>query len=142
MTVPDDGALAALGGLSKFVRLSAATAQKQEERRPDIRPEDYSDVQRLIDHGMAVPERNRTMVFVGRDAAGKFRRAVVECAADARETYPVTFHRIDPNRRTRNCGARRRPASPHAAEAAGLGLGSGARVTIQPTHVASPPEPL
>ena len=117
VAVPDDGALAALGGLSTFVRLSAATAQKQEERHPDIRP------------------------------------AVVECAVDARETYSVALHRTDPNRLTaaprarpnrgaRNCGARRRPASPHAAEAAGLGLGSGARVTVKPTHVASSPEPL
>ena len=123
MAVLDDDALVALAGLSKSVYLSAATAQKQAERHPDIRPEDYSHVQRLIDHGMAVLEKNRTMVFVGSDPAGKFWRAVVKRTDDAREAYLVTFHRIKPNagsyspaarqdrqnRGTLNCGARRCP---------------------------------
>lgn len=97
VAVLDDDALIALAGLSKSVYLSAATAQKQAERHPDIRAKDYSHVQRLIDHGMAVLEGNRTMVFVGSDPAGKFWRAVVKRTADARETYLVTFHRIKPN---------------------------------------------
>ena len=97
VAVLDDDALIALAGLSKSVYLSATTAQKQAEHHPDIRPEDYSHVQRLIDHGMAVLEKNRTMVFVGSDPAGKFWRAVVKRTADAREAYPVTFHRIKPN---------------------------------------------
>ena len=97
VAVLDNDALVALAGLSKSVYLSAATAQKQAEHHPDIRPEDYSLVQRLIDHGMVVLEGNRMMVFVRSDAAGKFWRAVVKRTADARETYPVTFHRIKPN---------------------------------------------
>lgn len=97
VAVLDDDALVALAGLLKSVYLSAATAQKQAEHHPDIRPEDYSHVQRLIHHGMAVLEQNRTMVFAGSDPAGKFWRAVVKRTADARETYLVTFHRIKPN---------------------------------------------
>ena len=97
VAVLDDDALVALAGLSKSVYLSAATAQKQAEHHPDIRQEDYSHVQRLIDHGMVILEGIRTMVFAGSDPAGKFWRAVVKRTADARETYLVTFHRIKPN---------------------------------------------
>ena len=101
----DDPILDALGGRSREVRLSRQTADKQVARHPELAPDDYGLVQVLIDHGTAVLEKKRTLVFVGETGMGKWWRAVVKRTADERRTYLVTFHRI---KRNQVAAARRR----------------------------------
>ena len=95
----DDAMLAALGGQSKQVLLSADTEEKQAKRHPDIRRDDYTLVPRLLDRGEAIREGEHTLVFVMTGHDGKYWRAVVKRTADRRETYLVTFHRIKQSQR-------------------------------------------
>ena len=96
IAVLDDSLLDALGGHSKSVYLSPETAARQAVRHPDIRAGDYARVQCLVDHAVAILEKDRTIVLAKMDDEGKCWRAVVKRTADGRETYLVTFHRIEP----------------------------------------------
>ena len=93
----DDSLLAQLGGHSRFVRLSRQTAAKQRERHPDVTLGDYSRLQKVINQGAAILEKDRTLVFTAELDEGKWWRAVVKCTDDRRQTFLVTFHRIKPN---------------------------------------------
>ena len=88
--------LAQLGGQSGAVQLSPQTATKQSERHPHVSTRDYARLQSLIDQGMVFLEKTRTLVFVGELDEGKWWRAVVKRTANGRETFLVTFHRINP----------------------------------------------
>ena len=144
IAVLDSAILATVGWRSAYVRLSSETARKQFEHHPDLAPGDYFRIQCIVDHGSAILEKDRTLVFVAKDLLGKWWKVVVKSTADRHQTYLVTFHRIKHNQvaaahrrgtvmrlpQGKN-GARRCPKFPHAAEATGLGLGSGANECLR-----------
>lgn len=96
-----DGVLRALGGRSRTVRLSGETAAKQGGRRqrssrdighPDVRPESYALVQRILEEGELFRAGARHAVgFV--EADGRMWRAVFKATEDGSETYLQTLHR-------------------------------------------------
>ncbi len=144
VAVLDDALLAALGGRSGSVRMTAETAAKQAARHPDLAPEDYERLQTVIDHGHAILQNEKTLAFVCESADGGWFKAVVNRSGDGRETNLVTFHKcrarqLDSARRRGvpvRAGGKEKAAPggaqriPREAEAAGLGLGSGASATI------------
>ena len=107
--------LGALGGRSHTVRLSGDTAAKQSGLRfapggrpipghPDVRPEDYALVQRILDDGevfKAGPYHAAGFI----ESDGRLWRAVVKATEDGAETYLRTLHKA---RRRDLTAARRR----------------------------------
>lgn len=93
----DDCLLAILGGQSPRLRLSDETARKQTAKHPDVKSDDYTRVQDVVDQGLVVRQGERTLVFVAKTKARQWWRLVVKRTADGRETYLVAFHRIKPN---------------------------------------------
>ena len=120
VAVLDDGLLAALGGRSKSVRLSPATADKQARKHPDVNPGDYRLVQVLIERGEAIVEKGPTLVLVGELAPDKWWRAVVKRTREGHGTYLVTLHRIKSNQ---VASARRRGVSVRSGEGGGAAPG-------------------
>ena len=98
--------LGALGGRSHTVRLSGDTAAKQSGLRfapggrpipghPDVRPEDYALVQRILDDGevfKAGPYHAAGFI----ESDGRLWRAVVKATEDGAETYLQTLHKAQP----------------------------------------------
>ena len=89
-----DAALAATGGRSPTVRLSASTAAKQALRHPDLAPDDYARVQRILDRGEMFRDRRDPRAAVDfLDMDGRLWRAVVKATENRAETYLVSLHR-------------------------------------------------
>ena len=89
-----DAALAATGGRSPTVRLSASTAAKQALRHPDLAPDDYARVQRILDRGKMFRDRRDPRAAVGFiEADGRLWRAVVKATENRAETYLASLHR-------------------------------------------------
>ncbi len=93
----------AIGARSRIVRLSSETAAKQRRRHPDIRPEDYARVQRILDEGELFREDTRAIIGFAKES-GVLWRAVLKVANSGDEIYLVTLHRSKPRnlRRARN----------------------------------------
>ena len=91
-----DAALAATGGRSPTVRLSASTAAKQALRHPDLAPDDYARVQRILDRGEWFRARPGHMLgFIVAD--GQLWRTVVKATENRAETYLVSLHKAQPH---------------------------------------------
>lgn len=87
--------LEAIGGRSSVVRLSAATAEKQARRHPDLGHEDYAKVQLILDEGTLFRKRDRELNgFV--EADGRLWRAAIKTTRDGAETYLTTLHVAKP----------------------------------------------
>ena len=87
--------LEAIGGRSSAVRLSAATAEKQARRHPDLVHEDYAKVQLILDEGALFRKRDRELNgFV--EADSRLWRAAVKTTRDSAGTYLTTFHVAKP----------------------------------------------
>lgn len=90
-----DHVLDAIGARSSTVRLSPWTARKQRRRHPDLQPNDYARVQRILDRGEAfLQDKGRVMIYLEDD--GRLWRAVVKTTKDRSETYLVTLHKAQP----------------------------------------------
>ncbi len=111
-----------LGGLSRTVRLSPWTAEKQAGRipgipgHPDVAPTDYARVQKILDEGEWFSGVNRQTgrrldrVLVGVfNEEGRVWRVAVKVTQDWHETYLTSLGRIKPSdlRRLRLNPARR-----------------------------------
>ena len=87
-----DHVLDAIGARSSTVRLSPWTARKQRRRHPDLQPDDYARVQRILDRGEAFLQgEDHAMSYFEED--GRLWRAVVKVTRDRSETYLVTLHK-------------------------------------------------
>ena len=87
----------AIGAQSRTVRLSAATAAKQARRRkPNLDPQDYARIQRILDEGDLVVQDNR-IVHGFIEEKGRLWKTVVKCTHDRTENYAVTLHRAQPD---------------------------------------------
>ena len=74
------------------MRLSGETAAKQRRVHPDLKPDDYALVQRILDEGELFRTDDRRMVgFV--EADGRLWRASIKSTDDGSETYLATLHR-------------------------------------------------
>ena len=100
VAVAPDALLRAIGGRSRTVRLSCYTAAKQRRVHPDLKPDDYALVQRILDDGeMFRSGPHHAVGFVEID--GRLWRAVYKATRDGAETYAVSLHRVDPTRMRR-----------------------------------------
>ncbi len=93
VAIADKTILEATGGRSRTVRLSAATAGKQIRKHPELGPQDYALVQRILDEGDLFPSSqniNHVMAFLEID--GRLWCAVLKATQDGRETYLVSLH--------------------------------------------------
>ena len=100
VAVAPNRVLAAIGGRSRTVRLSAETAAKRRRAHPDLKPDDYALVQRILDGGELFRSGpHHALGFVEID--GRVWRAVYKATRDGAETYVVSLHRVDPPRRRR-----------------------------------------
>ena len=84
--------LDAIGGKSKTVRLSGETAAKQTVNHPDLKPEDYARVQRILDGGETFRGFDRQVVGFFEDD-DRLWRVVVKSTQDGSETFLVTYHK-------------------------------------------------
>lgn len=94
VAVLDEALRGAIGTSAQAVRLSAATAAKQLRRHPDLRPEDYARLQRMIETGAAFRESPTHLVLTAIEA-GLPWLAVVKATRDGRELYLASFHRAE-----------------------------------------------
>ena len=84
--------LAAIGGKSRTVRLSADTAGKQKDKHPDLDPEDYARAQRILDEGeLLMQGEDRAMAFL--EEGGFLWRAVAKASAREDKTFLSTLHK-------------------------------------------------
>ncbi len=87
--------LAAIGGRSPTVRVSAWQAAKQADRHPDLAPEEYARVQCILDGCEAFRGRaHHTTAFL--ETNGRFWRAVLKATADGSETGLASLHKAKP----------------------------------------------
>ena len=87
----------AIAARSRTVRLSGETAAKQTVRHPDLAPQDYGLVQRILDDGELFRSRYHSRAveaFIEMD--GRPWRAVVKATRDGSKTYLETFHKAQP----------------------------------------------
>ena len=92
VAIAPDVLLRTIGGRSQTVRLSRYTAAKQRRVHPDLKPDDYALVQRILDEGELFRTDDRRMVgFV--EADGRLWRAAIKSTDDGSETYLATLHR-------------------------------------------------
>lgn len=84
---------ARLGASTRTVLFSDYTAEKGGRDHPDIAPEDYLFVQRLIDEGHATADRSGHVVYTG-TIDGKAWKAAIKATADGRELYLSSMHRL------------------------------------------------
>lgn len=99
--------MAAIGARSRTVRFSGETAAKQRGTRitsdgrrirghPDVQPQDYALVQRILDEGEVFASApRRAMGFLEVD--GKLWRAVVKASRDRSKTSLATLRRAQPD---------------------------------------------
>lgn len=99
--------VAAIAARGKIVRFSDDTARKQAGRHPDLTPEDYGRVQRMLDTGPTVRRGDRTIIAVIEED-GRWFEAVVKATRDRTELYLTSYHRIYPAR-ARRAGQRGDP---------------------------------
>ena len=86
----------AIDARSQTVRLSRDTAIKQAARHPDLEPDDYALVQRILDEGELFRSAGGDVVgFSVID--GQLWRTVVKRTADRSETYLVSLHKAQPH---------------------------------------------
>ena len=105
VAVASDVLLRAIGGRSRTVRLSGATAAKQRRAHPDLRPDDYALVQRIVDEGEIFKARRRRHAIGFATVDGRLWRAVLKATADGSETYLVSLHKAS-KRNLRSAGQR------------------------------------
>ena len=100
VAVAPDALLQAIGGRSRTVRLSGETAAKQRRAHPDLKPDDYALVQRILDEGeLYRSSPHHALGFVEID--GRPWRAVFKATRNGAETDAVSLHRVDPSRMRR-----------------------------------------
>jgi len=93
VAVLDAGLAARIGAKGRAVRFSQETAVKQMRVHPHLTPVEYGRLQRLIDSGEAILDRDRHIVFQAREE-GRWWRAVIKTTRDGRELYLVSLSRL------------------------------------------------
>lgn len=64
VAILDEQQVLALGSRTKVVELSSDTMAKQRQRHPELTPDDYAAVARVVDEGVAFRDGERSMLFV------------------------------------------------------------------------------
>ena len=81
---------------SRVVRLSTDTMLKQRANHSDLGAADYRRLPDLVERGVTIGRRRRSLSFFGA-FNGRWYRAVVK-QTEKDELYLVTYHRVDPGR--------------------------------------------
>lgn len=81
---------------SRVVRLSTDTMLKQRANHSDLGAADYRRLPDLVERGVTIGRRRRSLSFFGA-FNGRWYRAVVK-RTEKDELYLVTYHRVDPGR--------------------------------------------
>ncbi len=92
LAILDGPVTRAIGAQSQVVRLSGESAAKQTTSHPDLTPEDYARIQRILDEGEVFHTRKRVAIgFLEED--GRLWRVAVKATQDGSETYLATYHK-------------------------------------------------
>jgi uncharacterized protein with gpF-like domain len=86
---------ATLDAEASVVMLSRATMEKQNARHEDLALDDYRQLQRIIETGIAEQESAERMRYFWKDDAGKWWRAAVKRTASKLELFVTSYHRLN-----------------------------------------------
>ncbi|WP_421793936.1 phage minor head protein [Hydrocarboniphaga effusa] len=92
VAILDDDQVRALGARTKVVELSSDTMAKQRQRHPELTPEDYAAVARVVDEGTAFRDGEKSMLFLLDMEPGYV--AVVKSTATGAGLFLTSYRRL------------------------------------------------